>query len=231
MNIVISEDAFNLGISEVISLHVNSFKVGSSSNALISKINQTIEDIKTGRYELERSNIVDGSMSLFKNMGYQNPKPVGPSFTKRVLEKGYRSINSVVDAYNEVSMLYSLGIGGHCMSTINKQEPIIIEVSSGEHSIQPLFCEKKTKIKQGDLIYRQGDSVLAAIGKKDIDSEIHRIRDDSDSAFFLLLGNIKTDRDTLFKLASRISDNLSLEHPKLTCDYYFHSVNEAGYEA
>ncbi|WP_309787563.1 phenylalanine--tRNA ligase beta subunit-related protein [Pantoea dispersa] len=132
----------------------------------------------------------------------------GEKLRSNFSNRGFRSINNVVDAYNEAAFFFGLGIGGHDFSNARKDAHLEIMLSSSEDTIVPLFDTRTKKINPGELIYKLEKDTVAWIGSKDVDSDEFRIGDETKSCAFVIIGHSSVTATDLYTVSARIRRNL-----------------------
>lgn len=216
MKIVISEGVKNLGITHAVSFVASNLKVKKFSEDLKLKIDKTVKGVRQGENSIDRKKVSAAFKQIFDDMGYPNVIPAGEKLVARVLEHGYKPINSVVDAYNEAAIFYGLGIGAHCTKSLKPNLPIKLSIADGNERIVPMFQSKSRPVKMNDLIYFQGSELLAWLGRCDVDSDEFKITEITDQVFFLVLGHKDMKESLLFSIAERIKQNLLLANSDVT---------------
>ncbi len=125
---------------------------------------------------------------------------------------GFRRHNNLVDAANIVSLSSGVSIGLHDASTVS--DDIVVELSSGDETIRPLFKQKSEKVPPGQLIYKSSGRLLAWIGAKDVDSDDFRILETTNSAMIVVLGNEASSEAMNRRACLRVLSLLRLSCPQ-----------------
>lgn len=131
-----------------------------------------------------------GYRNIFKNMRYDAVVPAGERLLASFLANGFKRINTLVDAYNAISLKYAAGIGFHDADSMDAD--IVVDRAQGGEEITPLFQNKPRKIPAGDLVYSCGRRPIAWLGKRDVDSEEFKITDRTKAVLIVVLGNALT---------------------------------------
>ena len=134
-----------------------------------------------------------GFKDLFARMGYPGQVPAGQRLIDFFRQRGFKHYNNVVDAYNIVSALFGSGLGMHDASMIKSN--VHVFRASGTEQIIPLFKSNPVKALEGDLVYSCSDRLIAWLGKRDVDSDEFKIKDETSSLLLIALGNAATSED------------------------------------
>jgi DNA/RNA-binding domain of Phe-tRNA-synthetase-like protein len=130
---------------------------------------------------------------LFAAMGYANIEPAGERLVRMFAQRGFKSINSLVDAYNICAIESVSGLGMHDVSGC--QGDIRVSRAAGTETIVPMFKDKPEPVKRGDLVYASGADLMAWLGRRDVDSDRFKVTLSTTSIALIVLGNQRTSRD------------------------------------
>ncbi|QYM96480.1 hypothetical protein FGI04_11175 [Dickeya ananatis] len=222
----IDSAAADAGVTHALFLVVRGLIVSPSKPEFLKKCENSVgecipEDI--GRYNFGMRKI------LTRTIEQNNFKTAGEKLRDNFCSRGFRSINNIIDSYNEVAFYYGLGIGGHDISHMRTSDCVEIKISSGEEKITPLFQDKAKTIKSGELIYGTEDRVMAWIGSKDVDSDYFKITEKTTDCLFVIIGHEYVSANDLYTVSNKIRRNI------VDASYEFHShefdVQEFYYNA
>jgi len=201
----IDSNAASAGITHALFLTVSGIIVSPSREEFKSKCQKTV----SGPVPSNTENFNNGMREVIQlTTGKSEFKTAGEKLRKNFSERGFRTINNIIDSYNEAAYFYGLGIGGHDITNANKNGNLNVTLSSGDESIIPLFESKNKKIKCGELIYKLDNKTVAWIGSKDVDSDEFRIGDDTSKCLFVILGHSSVTATELYAVSARIRRNL-----------------------
>lgn len=169
-------------------------------NTYDKEIKTLMEKVSSSSGSLLEQPQVQGFRQIFVNMGYEKVIPAGERLFKAVQEKGFKSIDSIVDAYNLVAIEAVAGLGMHDASRyLTASEPLTIWRSEGADKIIPLGKTKEEKVKRNDLVYgfrnRKNNEIIAWLGQRDKDSATWRVTEKTTSLLFVVLGNANTTQE------------------------------------
>ena len=201
----ISERAAAAGVTHALLLIVQGMIVSPSRDEFKNKCAKTVAGgipNNTDKYNLGMREIIS------KTTGKEVFLTAGENLRNNFSERGFRSINNVVDAYNEAAYYFGLGIGGHDVSGARNDAHLEITLSSNEDTIIPLFDKKRKKINPGELIYKLEDKPIAWIGSKDVDSDEFRIENATRTCCFVIIGHSSVTGTDLYTVSARIRRNL-----------------------
>lgn len=205
MYFTIDERAANVGVTHAILLVVQGVIVSPSRRDFIKKCTETV----SGALPPYTEKFNNGMREIISaTTGKSDFRTAGEKLRCNFSERGFRSINNVVDSYNEVAYFYGLGIGGHDVSHISNDAHMEITLSLHEDTIIPLFENRTKKVNPGELIYKLEEKTVAWIGSKDIDSDEFRIGDETKTCAFVILGHSSITSTDLYTVSARIRRNL-----------------------
>jgi DNA/RNA-binding domain of Phe-tRNA-synthetase-like protein len=170
---------------------------------------------------------VNGFKELFARMGYSKQTPAGHRLIESFRQRGFKSYNNIVDAYNIASAQFGSGLGMHDATEVTKA--IHVFRASGVEQIIPLFKSDSVKITKGDLVYSSGDRILAWLGKRDLDSNAFKITDDTDSVLLIVLGNAATSENYNRSVCLKVLNLIQKTCPSATVEFVnviFHSLDQ-----
>jgi DNA/RNA-binding domain of Phe-tRNA-synthetase-like protein len=136
---------------------------------------------------------VRGFRELFADLGYPHLEPAGERLVRLFSQRGLKSINSLVDAYNICALESASGLGMH--DTSGREGDIRVYRATGAETIVPMFKEKPEPVTRGDLVYASGTDLMAWLGRRDVDSDRFKVTPSTTSIAFIVLGNKRTSRD------------------------------------
>lgn len=216
MKLSISSAAKQAGVSHALLLVIDGLKIGESTSDFVQRCQCQLKELP----DLEQYNL--GMKSIIKNTTGKNKRTAGDSLRKNFKKNGFRPINNVVDAYNEASIYFGLGIGGHSLNSHDDQ--IIIDLANESEQIKPLFNDEIVDIEKGQLIYRIGSKPMAWIGSKDVDSDDFKITNETTKCMFVIFGHDHVTEAEVHEVSDRIINNLS-ESAGMHTDAFQYSVS------
>ena len=191
IRVCIHDDAFELGIQNPVACLLRKFEMGPQlSTAFATEADAILGTLPQRSQTILQTPQVMGFEALFGRLGYPRQQPAGHRLIKAVLNRGMHSHNNVVDACNLASIFYGCGLGLHDATEITGN--IHVHRAVGTESIRPFGKEAPESIPAGDLVYASTGSVLAWLGRKDVDSEEFKVRDDTRYVLLMALGNEAT---------------------------------------
>lgn len=192
MKIVVEQSAQQLGIIAPAACVFSNVAIHAQGRSILQPdIDRLLNTLSSPDYDGLTTPETAGFAELFRKMGHPEVIPAGVRLVRTFQEKGFRSFNNLIDAYNIVSAKHGAGLGLHDCEDIGRE--IIVCRADGNEEIKPIFTDKIKKVPEGDVIYHSGERVIAWLGKKDVDSDYFRIRESTNSALLVVLGNGKTD--------------------------------------
>ncbi|EBS1326648.1 hypothetical protein D6T51_21455 [Salmonella enterica subsp. enterica serovar Muenchen] len=201
----INERAAAAGVTHALLLIINGVIVSPSRDDFKKKCGKTLAGAIPDHTEKFNNGLRE---IISATTGRSKFRTAGEKLRSNFTERGFRSINNVVDAYNEAAYFYGVGIGGHDVSETKKDAHIEITLSSNEDTIIPLFDTRTKKINPGELIYKLEKETVAWIGSKDIDSDKFRIVDTTRTCAFIIIGHSLVTATDLYTVSARIRRNL-----------------------
>jgi DNA/RNA-binding domain of Phe-tRNA-synthetase-like protein len=194
MRVVVSADAQALGILNPVAAVISGVTVMSPSPQwLIEEGTRAVEESRLSFEDRCKKPEVIGFRGLFRNMGYPELEPAGERLARTYMERGFKSINSLVDAYNIGAIEWVSGLGMHDSSTC--REDLRVFRASGSEEIIPIFKSKPGRVGEGDLVYANGANIMAWLGRKDVDADAFKVSPDTKEVILVALGNAATSRD------------------------------------
>lgn len=191
IRLVVHKDAYELGIRNPIACLIKNITiVPEFCNTLTQDVENMMNSIQNHPELILARSEVQGFRTLFKKLGYPEQISAGERLFKSFQQRGFKSYNNIVDAYNIASVLFGSGLGLH--NAVNITNDIHIFCAEGNESLKPLFHETAQKVTKGDLIYAFGGNVLAWSGKKDVDSDDFKVAPDTIHLLLIALGNENT---------------------------------------
>lgn len=195
--LVVSEDAFDLGIINPVACLIEGIRVLVDSDALDNEIEMLMQELSREAENILARSEVKAFNELFEQMGYPRQKPAGQRLVEMLLRNGFKRYNNIVDAYNIASTLFGSGLGLHDVTRIKENDLTVHVVRArGDEKIVPLFKKEPVSVVGGDLIYGIATSsemsLLAWLGKRDVDSDEFKVSDDTTGLLLVALGNAAT---------------------------------------
>lgn len=206
MYFTINEHAAEAGVTHALLLIVSGLIVSPSREEFKQKCMRTVTDSLPPNTEKFNSGMRE---IIAATTGKKEFQTAGEKLRRNFSERGFRSINNVIDSYNEAAFFYGLGIGGHDVSHVRKDAHLELTLSSDEDTIIPLFDTRIKKVMPGELIYKLENSTAAWIGSKDVDSDEFRIGDETNTCAFVIIGHSSVSATDLYTVSARIRRNLA----------------------
>lgn len=215
MKITVSDSARALGILHPVVAVIRGIAHANETPREILDIAEKELTSSYHRWE-DRTNEpeISGFRDLFKAMGYNGLVPAGERLVQTFGSKGIKSYSPLVDAYNTIALRYCAGIGMHDESDILGD--IHIDRATGAERITPLFKNKEVSLKKGDLFYRDDVNVLAWLGKRDVDSDNHKVQETTKSVLMVVLGNRFTSLEHNIQIVRDFGNLIRLFSPNYT---------------
>lgn len=205
MYFTIDERAAAAGVTHALLLVVSGVIVSPSREDFKKKCAETV----TGPLPPNTEKFNNGMREIISvTTGKNEFRTAGEKLRDNFSARGFRSINNIVDSYNEAAYFYGLGIGGHDVSHVRKDAHLEVRLSASDDTIVPLFDTRTKKINPGELIYTLEKKTVAWIGSKDVDSDEFRIGDETNTCAFLILGHSSVSATDLYTVSARIRRNL-----------------------
>jgi DNA/RNA-binding domain of Phe-tRNA-synthetase-like protein len=167
MSFHVAADCLALGLRAG-ALLFRDVRVAAASPALRADIAQEVERIRE-RFASPAAVRTDSAVAAFQELLRRvgvNPRKDQPSLERLLLAALKRSdlpiINSLVDAYNLVSVRFGLSLGAHDLDWINL--PVTLRLLNGTESFTPLGRDAPTAVVPGEYGYVDGaDRVLCRL--------------------------------------------------------------------
>jgi DNA/RNA-binding domain of Phe-tRNA-synthetase-like protein len=216
-------NARDLGIVSPVACILRYLQVGESGDSMKARIEALTHLLAEKKDTILDSHECRGFRELFRRMGYPNQVPAGQRLVESFAQKGFKRFNNVIDAYNLVSASSGCGIGMHDAAALGT----ILEIkrAGGAEEIIPLFKTKPARVTAGDLVYGSPKGqpevfdTFAWLGKKDVDSDTHKISDLTTSVLLVVLGNAHTSASFNVDLCRKIADVLKDTTPQITMEF------------
>ena len=141
---------------------------------------------------------------LFDRMGYPMQTPAGERLVQSFAEKGFKRYNALIDACNIASIESVSGLGLHDRDSVDGD--IRADRASGDETILPLYKDKAVALKRGDLFYADASGVIAWLGKRDVDSDRHKVTGSTRSVILIALGHEGSTFDDTKAICQRFYD-------------------------
>lgn len=201
----IEQSLAEAGLSHALLLVVNGIIVSPSKEEFKNRCADTVTD----NLPSDNDKFNRGMRQLItKTTGKNTFLTAGEKLRENFISRGFRSINNVVDAYNEAAFYYGIGIGGHDITSLNENAHIEIRLSEENEKITPLFKTQSKNIKPNEVVYGEGRNIMAWIGTQDMDSEDFRITEKSRKCAFIIMGGPEVAPTELYAVSNRIRRNL-----------------------
>lgn len=198
-SICVYASARKIGIQNPVACIIDAVSVKDNSNELAGDIDDLMKNLSVNFEKVKCSSEYIGFSKLFESMGYSGQVAAGQRLVEGFLKNGFKNINNVVDAYNIVSARYGCGLGLHDADKVfEKLSSIDIFLASEGDEIVPIFKTKSVKVRGGDLVYggfSHPRSLIAWLGKKDVDSDEYKVTSDTRSVLLVVTGNSETRYD------------------------------------
>lgn len=211
--LVLNSDAKNIGvINPVAAIIYNIVVTDNNYDILKDKIHNEFLILLKNNKKILKQPFALGYKDLFFSLGYEGQMPAGERILNIFIEKGFKYINNIIDAYNIVAAKYCAGIGVH--DARNYSGKLIIKRALGEEKIKPLHRDKYKYVKKGDLIYENNGAVMAWLGERDVDSDDFKITSETNKLLVIVLGNKNTSISFNRNIIKEIYENI-----KITCEH------------
>jgi DNA/RNA-binding domain of Phe-tRNA-synthetase-like protein len=150
-----------LRIGVVVGQNISIEKENDELRKLIHQNVQKFLDVYSMKDIIEHPNIASWR-ETYKKFGVKPKKhtPTAEALLRRVLkgEHPFPNINTAVDSYLAVELLYLLPIGGYDLSKI--EGDIILRISKGDEIFYPIGGGDPSRTKAGEVIYSDNHNVL-----------------------------------------------------------------------
>lgn len=198
MKLAISSTVPSLGIVAPVACVIRGVKVVAGSNELDADVEEVSEILSRGTDAILGRPEVRAFRDLLRSLGYPDQVPAGERLVESFAKKGFRRFNNIVDAYNLVAARHGAGIGMHDAANVSGE--LHVRLSTGVEHIVPMFKASEVAIPAGDLIYgteraspvARSFDTFAWLGRRDVDSDRHRVSATSTSLVLVVLGNSVT---------------------------------------
>ncbi|PYA56558.1 hypothetical protein DMW53_22385 [Serratia marcescens] len=224
----ISDEASIAGVTHALFLVMRGVICSPSKIDFISRCNDLVSTDISG--DLQRFN--DGFKKIIANTtGKCHLKTAGEKLRENFSSRGFRSINNVIDAYNEAAFHYGIGIGGHDLFSVDPLAKVEVTLASDDECIIPLFQNSEKKVNYGELIYTANDKVMAWVGSKDVDSDCFKISEITTDCLFVILGHELVKPAELYAISLRIRRNIidasyDIDAGRLVIEEYYYSTRK-----
>jgi DNA/RNA-binding domain of Phe-tRNA-synthetase-like protein len=221
-SLVLHSSAVALGIVAPAGCVIDRVQVMSSNAALDDAIADVMSAFESAAHCEGCLAEIEECRAVFRIMGYPDQVPAGERLRVSFLQKGFKRINNVVDAYNVVSAQYAAGLGLHDASKLNGSHSIHVRRAHGDETIRPMFKHKESAIPAGDLIYStapHAGQTLAWLGKKDVDGDDFKVTADTTSLALITLGHAGTTRETNIRRCEEVYALIRATSPAARIDF------------
>jgi DNA/RNA-binding domain of Phe-tRNA-synthetase-like protein len=199
--VFVHEDAVQLGVKHPVAFLISNVSVQSNgADALRDEVSALMAVLKEQPEAITSRPEVRGFKELFARMGYPHQVPAGQRLIESLQRRGFRRYDNIVDAYNIASAWSGSGLGMHDARRILGD--VHVYRASGREQIVPMFKSDWVRVVPGDLVYADRapraeggagpDRVIAWLGKRDVDSDDFKVREDTTSLLLVALGNDAT---------------------------------------
>lgn len=212
MKVVVRYNVKGIGINSPCACIIEGVQVKESDNELMGFVNHNIEYIKSNQESILKGDYYTGFQNLFENLGYSQQKTAADRLIDYYVQRPFKTINNIVDSYNIISAQYGYPIGLHDFDLIRGN--VVIERTLGGLDIIPMLRKTPKKVRALDLIYRDEENVMCWMGKKDVDSDLHKVDSRTTSVFVMCIGNALMDYDRNKFICSQIYDTIKLTCPE-----------------
>lgn len=218
IKLIVHDDALQLGIIHPVACLIRKLRVSSDlSSSLIDEVEAMMNKLTNEPETFLSRPEVNGFKELFARMGYSKQIPAGHRLIESFRQRGFKSYNNIVDAYNIASALFGSGLGMHDATKIT--DDIHIFRASGMEQITPLFKSDSVKVSKGDLVYSSSDRILAWLGKRDLDSNDFKVTDDTGSVILIALGNAATSENYNRSVCLKVLNLIQRTLPSATIEF------------
>ena len=176
-----------MGIKAVAAIFEN-VNIANKNNQLEKLKKEVIERINSKKLNKQ---ILDGYKEFYNNREFI---PAAESVINIIKKNGrFPNINTVVDAYNIVSIESLLSIGAHNLSKIRGE--IAFKITSGNEKFTPLGENKNIKIEAEEYAFMDDEKILCRFDVKQCDET--KITKNTKSFIIYVQGNKETSEEYL----------------------------------
>jgi len=181
-------------------------------DAQITELMDRIADI---RKEILNTDEVQGFRELLKTIGREVVPAAERLLNSCEKKKNFPRYGNLVDAYNIVALRTLHSFGMHdAKELLNGERTLIFRRASGDEKIVPSYKTKEETIPQGDFTYGievEGRFIpFAWLGKKDVDSDNHKLGQGTTSMLFTAIGNKHTSMERNMQLCDEVFQLIQL---------------------
>jgi len=219
MRLIIEPSARELGIINPVACLIQNIAIKPAPPALRAEIDKRLDILQQTHQQILSAPETTGFAELFAKMGYPDQTPAGQRMIETTLARGLTSYNNVIDAYNVVSVMHGCGLGLHDVSGYHGD--LHVRRADGSETIVPMFKSGSKPVNAGDLVYGLASpsapeqrTLLAWLGKRDVDSDTFKVTDQSTSLLLVVLGNARTSREHNASICREVLDLLRLSCPE-----------------
>jgi|GEM_PF-1225046 len=218
MRLKVDKSARDLGIVNPVACVIEPITVGPTPAKLSAEIDRRLAQLKRSAASILAAPETLGFAELFAAMGYPDQTPAGQRLIETTLARGFKSYNNIIDAYNIVSVMHGCGLGLHDLSCHDGD--LCVWRADGSETIVPMFKTDSKPVHAGDLVYglvSPGNpdkrTLLAWLGKRDVDSDTFKVTEHSTSLLLVVLGNARTSREHNTAICREVLELLRLSCP------------------
>ncbi len=191
IKLCVHADAYALGIRNPVACLVRRFRIGPElAAAFAAEAEAILAEVADRAAAILNTPEAQGFRTLFERLGYGGQQPAGERLLLRTLDRGFRSHDNVIDAYNLASLRHAAGLGLHDAGAITTD--VHVYRAMGMEQIRPLGRASPETVPSGDLLYGTAESVLAWLGRQDVDADDFKVHADSEHLLLVALGNAET---------------------------------------
>lgn len=218
MHLRVSADVQQLGILHPAAIVVSNLEyVENSVGVLIGDGERAIATAQMEFHQRLTKPEIRGFRELFAEMGYENLEPAGERLVRTFIERGFKSINALVDAYNIEAIEAMCGLGMHDFT--GRKTDCRVARAKGTEVITPIFKNKQKRINLGDLIYTTDSEVLAWLGSRDVDSDTFKITPSTKTILLIALGNRHTSENYNRRILEKCFERIRLFSPDAQIEF------------
>lgn len=214
--ITITEEAYELGVTNPVGCLIDGLDVRNESRALDVDVKTTEDMLRNDINKILNKDEVQGARDLYEAMGYPDTIPDGEKRIELIRDRGLNRHNNVVDAYNIAGAEYGVGLGMHDVAQLSGD--VVVDCADGYEEIVPLFRESPRSANAGDLMYGTDDDVLWISGTIGRDADQYKVTEDTETALLMAVGNPETSTEYNEKACRRAFELIKKTNPDATIE-------------
>jgi DNA/RNA-binding domain of Phe-tRNA-synthetase-like protein len=202
--LVVHEDAVRLGVEHPVACLIRNVSVRpDGTDALRDEVGALMAVLEAHPAAICSRPEVRGFEELFARMGYPQQVPAGQRLIESLQRRGFRRYDDIVDASDIASAWTGSGLGMHDARRVLGD--VHVYRASGREQIAPMFEGDRVEVVPGDLVYADRapraeggagpDRVIAWLGRRDVDPDEFKVREDTTSLPLVASGNDATSED------------------------------------